>query len=191
MNKKIIFIIVLIMSVALGAIDFVSNKYTDKLNLKANIQDIKNFNNSYAEKIIAIDPEIELKEENEAKTIFNKIDLEKVDGIKNSTELLFTKNNINFVKLYTFQFESSQNQVNYLKLKTLFSDLSYIQENITVNEVNNYGENSFYLNNTKEETIARIVILTQESVIGLEYSKTIDKESIEPLLSILTTNNTI
>ena len=188
MNKITIFTIILLASVALGAIDFISNGYTEKLGLKASIQDFVKMNNSYVERLQTIDSEIKLKEKIEAKTIFNKINLEKIDGIKSATELLFTKNNLNYLKLYTFQFESSQNQVNYLKIKNLFSNLNNTQPHITINEVNNYGANSFYLNDTQEGTMARLVILTPESVIGVEYSKTINKESVEPLLSILTTN---
>jgi len=181
-----IFSVILIVSIALAAMDFFLNGYEDKINLQANIQNIISINTDLETKIHATDSNINLSENKETKSLFSKIDLTKIKNIKNASELLFTKNNVSYFKLYTFEFKSSQNQANYLKLKELFSGLAKEESYITINEVNNYGKNSFYVNNTQEENMARLIILTSDTVFGIEYSKTINKESIDPLLSILT-----
>ncbi len=191
MNKITIFIVILLISLGLGALDFFVNGYGDKINLTASVENLSKLNNTYTKLLKKTDQDIELAEQKETKDIFSKVNLEKIQGINKGEELLFTKNNVNYFKLYTFEFESSQNQVNYLKIKEMFNNLSKSQPHITINEVNNYGANSFYVNNTQEESMARIIILTSTSVFGIEYSKAINKESIEPLLSILTTSNTI
>ena len=189
MNRKTVFIIVLCASVALGALDFISNGYFDKLNLKASVQELNENENIYLRMVKNADQEIELKSQSETQTIFNKINTSKTDFIKKTTEFLFTKNNVNYFRLYTFEFNSGQNQVNYLKIKNIFGELNETHPNISINEVNNYGAGSFYVNDTKDEDMARLMVLTPESVLGIEYSKTINRESVEPLLSILTSTN--
>lgn len=191
MNRNTIFIIVLCLSVALAAIDFISNGYLSKLNLKASVQEITKETaeeNAYLKKLQEVDSEIELKSQTEGQTIFNKIDTTKVDFIKKTTEFLFTKSNVNYLRLYTFDFEVEQGQINYLKIKNIFNELSKEHSNIAINEVNNYGINSFYVNDTKDEEMARIVVLTEKDILAVEYAKTINKESVEPLLSTLTGN---
>lgn len=186
MNKKLIFILLLPAIVALGALDFFVNGYADKLELKASVKDAEVITNNYVQKIQTLDKSLVLEEENATSTIFNKINLEKVEGIKSAKDFLFTKNGVNYFKLYSFEFNSKENQINYLKLKTLFSDLKTTQPNIEVNEANPYGINSFYVNDMNDENVVRVIVLTNESVFGLEYAKIVTKESIEPLLSILT-----
>lgn len=185
MNKKILFVIILCAVSALGALDFFVNNYSEKIKMQANVQEVVDLGLEYAKKIKQINPEINLEEEQETTTIFNKIDLEKVEGV-HAKDFLFAKNGVNYLKLYTFQFESPENQINYLKLKTLFADLNKLQSNITINEANNYGINSFYVNDTNEDTVVRIIFLTSNAVYGVEYAKMITRESIDPLLSILT-----
>ena len=72
MNKNTIFIIVLCCCIAFAAIDFISNKYLNKVNLTANLEVVEKKQNYYEKIIQKVDAEIKLKSQIETQTIFTK-----------------------------------------------------------------------------------------------------------------------
>lgn len=184
MNKKLLFIIILSICVLFGAIDFVFNGYTSKLNLTASVFNLKDSSQALIQKVESYDETLKLAQQTTSLNLFNKMNLEKVEEIKQVQEILFTKNNAPYLKFYILDFKTGEHAQNFLSIKKLFKDLESQVDSISLNQTDDYGLASFYVNDTENETTVTLITLTQNGVWGIEYSKentnTI-KESLENL----------
>lgn len=185
MKKKLLTPIIIAICLLLAAIDFVANDYGSSLNLTASIFNLTDSSKVLIQKVEREDSNLKVAQEIETQNLFNKINLEKVEAIQKTKEVLFNKNNVPYVKFYILEFNSKEHAQNFLTIKKLFTDLEKQVDAITINETNDYGSASFYVNDTENETTATFVTLTQDGVWGIEYSKE-TASSLKELLQKIT-----
>ena len=187
MTKRYLFLILILACIALGALDYFVNGYSSKLGLEANLSEFNNQTTQIISDIQTANPELKATSQNQTHNLFNKINLDKINNIQKTTEILFTKNDINFLNIYTFEFSTQQNINNYLALKKLFNNIK--DDTISINETNEFGQKSFYINDAKNLTMISIIALNDKYLIGLEYSRENSETALIMIKKFFNSNN--
>ncbi len=103
-------------------------------------------------------------------SIFEKIDLSEVKSImvfQNQLKSLDTAQDP--ITIYEIQGPAGQGAITYLNVKLKF--IGQVSATQTINEVNNYGQNSFFFNDENNATVGHLVVQIEDNLFGFQYNK--------------------
>lgn len=184
----IIFLSLIILGLALA-------DYSLNLKKKTNIEEIKNDLNTKIDENLLNNTDIKVADNKipetrfikgykfksnyiisrqiQSKQIFETIDLSNLKNVyiyQNRLDLDPKEQNSDYIIMYQILNTTKQNEINYLNLKMQILD--QIDNNkILLNETNEFGANSFYLNNPNLTGTTFLLTQIKDSIYAFQYSK--------------------
>lgn len=181
MHKTKLFILVLLACFASAGLDFYLNGYYQTMQSQAGkAETVSDKSTELINLVKTVDETLEVNKKNNAHNLFNKVDLSKIEIIKETNAIFFGKNSQNFFSVYLFKFKAQTDFTNYLALKEILNTIGDKEKSVSINETNEFGSASFYINDVLNEVVS-LIILTPNGVVGVEYPIEL-KESVIPKL---------